>query len=384
MKFQKAYLFEKERGLYFSDKVPLPQKVLPGHLLIRIMGTSICGTDIQILKKDAWTRENVFPHLNGGMVLGHEFYGKVVKKGSGTKTKLGSIGACESHYPSPESIKEKIDGHTCPNYGIFGVWGHKINEENRAPVLGGAFAEYIMVPESNFYHVKDLYKTFPCSLIEPSGNTWAIIEDLRERGLPESMLIFGAGPHGINLQVFGQYFGVKRIVVVEPDDYRRGFSRGLGAADAVVKPQDIEHEEFDAVFDMVGYKSIIDVVLEKGLIKENGIFGLFGLPKEKDRIIETKVGNFDMSKFIFEKMEAVSSTRAGKEFRYIGYTGRTDSTLKELIKALQSDKDLQDKLKRPLRLEGPLDRLDLMLKAGFPDIFNQDDLKIGFNGFKDA
>jgi len=383
---QKAYLFTRS-GLELRDDIPIPE-IRPGFLLLKIMGVSICGTDIGMLKGDAWTQENVYPCMSPDHVLGHEFFGEVVAAGSGTFVKAGTIGACESHYPCPTCMEKGIDGHTCEHYGIYGVWGHSEGGK-KMPLLGGAFSEYALVPESNFYDVGDLHKTFHCSLIEPCGNTWMIMEDLTRRASIKTLLIIGSGPHGLNLQCFADYFGVKTIVAVEPNDFRRGYARGLGAAHMVLRDLDSLTPEklgeiapggFDAVLDVVGYKSVMDKVLSSGLVKEGGILGLFGLPKEHGRTVSTKAGDFLMNDFIFQRMEAdIGSIHA------VGYTGRTDHAMKTLIKALRDGergRRLQELLSRQLRIAGPLDELDRMIKGGFPGNMEPEELKIGFTGFR--
>jgi (R,R)-butanediol dehydrogenase/meso-butanediol dehydrogenase/diacetyl reductase len=395
-KNQRGFVLTKN-GLIYRDDLPVPQNIPTGYLLLKILGCSICGTDFGMMKaeKDPWTRENVFPKMSKGHdhILGHEFFGKVVKKGLNTEIEIGRVGACESHYPSPECIENGIYGHTCKDYGIFGVWGSRKRDGTYAPLLGGAFSEYIMVPELNLYDLGNLYKKFHCSLIEPLGNTWMIIEDLLKRGFPEDMLIFGSGPHGLNLQIFAKYHGVKNIVVVEPNDYRRGFARGIGAGKVFLKPNELTKKVvneitngkgFDVVNDMVGLKIVVDTVLENDFLKENGILGLFGLPKEANRKIYTNLGEKSMSDFIFKRQTKKGKTKSGRDFYYKGYSGRTDSAIRNLIKALK-DKEKGDflinMLEKPLRIAGPLNKLKEMLDNGFPDNKNHDDLKIGFTAF---
>ena len=394
---QKAYVLTKDKGLILKHDIPVIKNVPPKHLLIKIMGCSVCGTDLGMLKreKDPWTFENVYPKMVEGkdLVFGHEFYGKVVLAGNETSTKLGEIGCSESHYPSPECLKQNIDGHTCKNYGIFGIWGHRNIDGTYAPVLGGGYSEYILIPEINFYPVGELYKTFHCSLIEPLGNTWMIAQDLVKRNIKNNLLIYGSGPHGLNLQIFAKHLGIKNIVAIEPNDFRREFSKTIGAANFCIKPEELtkdftntltNNQGFEAVVDVAGYKSIIDSILENNLIKENGILGLFGLPKEAHRTILTNTSEINMNDFIFGRQEAKGKTNHDRIFTYVGYSGRTDIAFKTLISELNSKekgKIMQNMLLKQLKILGPLDKLENMIKSGFPDNLNKNTLKIGFLPF---
>ncbi|MBU0757129.1 MAG: zinc-binding dehydrogenase [Nanoarchaeota archaeon] len=393
---QRGYILTKE-GVVYRDNLTVPQEIPPGFLLLKIMGSSICGTDFGMMKgkKDPWTVENVFPKMVEGidLIFGHEFYGKVVQRGTNTITNLGEIGASESHYPCPDCMEKGIDGHTCNHFGIFGIWGYEKIDKTHAPVLGGGYSEYILVPESNFYPVGDLYKTFLCSLIEPLGNTFMIAEDIAERNIKGNVLLYGSGPHGLNLQVFLKYFGVKNIVAVEPNDFRRGFAKGIGAANLVVTPNELTKKfvdtttggkGFDAVIDIAGFKSVVDQVLDNDLISEEGIFGLFGLPKEENRSIKTIDNEYNMSDFIFGRNVGKGMTESGREFMYVGYSGRTDKALKNLIAALQNGDQgmmMQVKLQKQLRMAGPLNEFKNMLDSGFPGNMGKDELKIGFTEF---
>jgi NADPH:quinone reductase-like Zn-dependent oxidoreductase len=69
-----------EPGLWLMD-VPEPVPG-PGEVLIKVLRTGICGTDLHIRTWDAWARQAVQPRC----VLGHEFVGEVVEVGPGVRT----------------------------------------------------------------------------------------------------------------------------------------------------------------------------------------------------------------------------------------------------------------------------------------------------------
>src|ERR671923_1679349 len=124
-----------EPGLWLEE-VPVPE-VRGDDVLLRVLKTSICGTDVHIYNWDAWAQKTIpVP-----MVVGHEFVGQIVEVGSNVKDfHTGDIVSGEGHVVCGR-CRNCMAGrrHLCKDTQGVGV--------NRA----GAFAEYIVLPMTNIW-----------------------------------------------------------------------------------------------------------------------------------------------------------------------------------------------------------------------------------------
>jgi len=127
-----------------------------GEVLIKIKKTAICGTDLHIYKWDEWA-QNTIP---APMIIGHEFMGVVEAVGEGVKAvHVGDRVAGEGHINCGVCRNCRAGmRHLCPNTEGTGV--------NRP----GAFAEYIVFPEKNVYHLPDNITDDQAVLLDPFGN----------------------------------------------------------------------------------------------------------------------------------------------------------------------------------------------------------------------
>src|ERR1700747_1690526 len=125
-----------EPGIWLED-VPVPEIGI-NDVLIRILLTGICGTDLHIETWDAWAQKTIpVP-----MVVGHEFVGQIVEGGSNVKDfRVGEIVSGEGHVVCGR-CRNCLAGrrHLCKDTKGVGV--------NRP----GAFAEYVALPMSNVWH----------------------------------------------------------------------------------------------------------------------------------------------------------------------------------------------------------------------------------------
>jgi threonine 3-dehydrogenase len=83
---------EATEGIWMED-VPIPE-VRTNEVLIKVEKTAICGTDVHIYNWDEWSQRTIKP----GMVIGHEFVGKIVEVGEGvTGYSVGDRVSAEGH-----------------------------------------------------------------------------------------------------------------------------------------------------------------------------------------------------------------------------------------------------------------------------------------------
>ena len=151
------YALVKERadkGLTLK-KVPVPEAG-PGDVKIKIHYTSICGTDLHIYNWDKWSQETIRP----GTVIGHEFVGEVAELGSGVSGfSVGDIVSGEGHIVCGHCRNCKAGKrHLCKQTKGVGV--------NR----DGAFAEYLVIPQTNVIRCEPGIPEELCSSFDPLGN----------------------------------------------------------------------------------------------------------------------------------------------------------------------------------------------------------------------
>ena len=236
----------RELGLWLED-VPLPQ---PGinDVLIQVLRTGICGTDVHIYKWDAWAQKTIpVP-----MVVGHEFVGRIVEVGSNVHDfRPGDIVSGEGHVVCGH-CRNCLAGrrHLCKDTKGVGV--------NRP----GAFAEFLSLPMTNVW-VHDAHAFADQetardvqSIFDPFGN--AVHTALSFDLLGEDVLITGAGPIGIMAVAVARHAGARFVVITDVNPYRLELARKMGATLAV----DVRTASLADAQQQLGMKEGFDVGLE--------------------------------------------------------------------------------------------------------------------------
>ncbi len=241
MDFMKA-LVKKEAapGLWLED-VPQPE---PGinDVLIRVLRTAICGTDMHIFNWDDWAQRTIpVP-----MVVGHEFVGEIAAVGSNVNDfRPGQIVSGEGHVVCGR-CRNCMAGrrHLCNDTSGIGV--------NRP----GAFAEYLVLPMSNVWEHSPGIDLDIAALFDPLGN--AVHTALQFDLLGEDVLITGAGPIGAMAAAVCRHAGARHVVITDVIDERLELARTLGATRTV----NVARESLDDVRRELGMREGFDVGLE--------------------------------------------------------------------------------------------------------------------------
>ncbi len=233
---------EAAEGIWM-EQVPVPD-IGPDEVLIKVDKTAICGTDLHIYKWDEWSQRTIKP----GLVIGHEFVGRIVELGSSvTNYRVGDRVSAEGHVVCGHCRNCRAGRpHLCPHTVGIGV--------NR----NGAFAEYVAVPASNLWPIPDSIPSELAAFFDPYGNAahCALEFDL----IGEDVLITGAGPIGIIAAGIARHVGARNIVVTDINDYRLKLAADMGATRVVnVSKQrlkdvvaDLHMEGFDVGLEMSG------------------------------------------------------------------------------------------------------------------------------------
>jgi len=231
---------EAKPGLWLKD-VPEPDVGI-NDVLVRVLRTAICGTDLHIYKWDSWAQENIpVP-----MVVGHEFVGEIVSVGSNVNDfRPGQIVSGEGHVVCGR-CRNCLAGrrHLCAHTSGIGV--------DRQ----GAFAEYVALPMSNVWEHRPGIDLDVASLFDPFGN--AVHTALQFPLLGEDVLITGAGPIGVMAAAVCRHAGARHVVVTDVNPKRLELATTLGATRVV----DVSREKLGDVQQSLGMTEGFDVGLE--------------------------------------------------------------------------------------------------------------------------
>ena len=231
---------KSEVGVWLED-VPMPTIGI-NDVLIKVLRTGICGTDLHIYKWDAWAQKTIPVPL----VIGHEFVGSIVEVGENvTDFHVSEIVSGEGHVVCGR-CRNCLAGrrHLCKDTKGVGV--------NRP----GAFAEYIALPYSNVWvHDPNIPRDIQ-SIFDPYGN--AVHTALSFDILGEDVLITGAGPIGCMAAAIVQHAGARHVVVTDMNPYRLELAKKLGATRTV----DVRTENLKDVQNELGMREGFDVGLE--------------------------------------------------------------------------------------------------------------------------
>ncbi len=231
----------REPGIWMVKDAPVPE-VGVHDVMIRVVKSAICGTDVHIYNWDEWSQRTVpVP-----MIVGHEYVGRVEKVGAEVEAfRPGERVSGEGH----------ITCGFCRNCraGRRHLCRHAIGVGVNRP---GSFAEYVVIPADNVYRIPDDIPDEVASIFDPFGNAahTALSFDL----VGEDVLITGAGPIGVMAAAIARHVGARHVVVTDVNDYRLELARKLGASRAV----NVSREDLGAVMKDLGMREGFDVGLE--------------------------------------------------------------------------------------------------------------------------
>ncbi|MBS1855219.1 MAG: L-threonine 3-dehydrogenase [Acidobacteria bacterium] len=230
----------REPGLWLED-VPVPEIGI-NDVLIRVMKTGICGTDVHIYNWDEWAQQTIpVP-----MTVGHEFVGRIEKVGSNVADFFpGDIVSGEGHVVCGR-CRNCFAGrrHLCAHIKGVGV--------NRP----GAYAEYIALPMTNIWRHHEGIDLDVASIFDPFGN--AVHTALSFPVLGEDVLVTGAGPIGIMAAAVARHAGARYTVITDLNPYRLELARKLGVTLAV----NVKEKTLPEVQKELGMTEGFDVGLE--------------------------------------------------------------------------------------------------------------------------
>ncbi|MDP9093326.1 MAG: L-threonine 3-dehydrogenase [Actinomycetota bacterium] len=265
-------------GLELTDR-PEP-RAGPGEVKIRVLRTGICGTDLHIEAWDAWAAAAVSVPL----VPGHEFCGEVVELGAGVRdVQAGDRVSGEGHIACGTCRNCRAGRrHLCIRTSSVGV------------SRDGAFAEYVVLPESNVWVHQEEIDPDLGAIFDPLGN--AVHTALSFPLVGEDVLITGAGPIGLMAAQVCRHVGARYVVITDVSDYRLALAREMGVDLALdISRESIADaqrqlgmvEGFDVALEMSGHPSALPDVLAN--LNHGGRIAMLGLPSSPIELDWAKV-----------------------------------------------------------------------------------------------
>lgn len=224
----KAAVFVEKNRIEVVDK-PIPD-VGPNDALVRITTTTICGTDVHILKGE-------YP-VAPGLTIGHEPVGVIEKLGSavqgyteGQRVIAGAICPNFNSYAAQDGAPSQ-DGSYLVAKGLCGCHGYKATAGWRfGNLIDGTQAEYVLVPDAqaNLAPIPDGLtdeQVLMCPDIMSTGFKGAENANIR---IGDTVVVFAQGPIGLCATAGARLLGASTIITVDGNDHRLEISRRLGA-----------------------------------------------------------------------------------------------------------------------------------------------------------
>jgi alcohol dehydrogenase len=208
------------------EHIPDPKIIDPTDVIVQVDTTTICGTDLHILKGDV-------PAVTEGRILGHEGAGTIIEIGDAvTNLAVGNrvIISCITSCGSCSYCHQQLPAHCLDDEGASGlgwIFGHLID---------GTQAEYLRVPfaENSLHKLPEGVSdesAIMLSDILPTGFEIGVRNGRVKPG--DVVAVIGAGPVGLAAMMTAGLYGPSRIIAIDLDDNRIDQAKIFGATDAV-------------------------------------------------------------------------------------------------------------------------------------------------------
>ena len=224
---------------------PKPDINAPTDAIVKITKTTICGTDLHILKGD-------LPSCKPGRILGHEGVGVIEKVGPAvTAFKPGDrvLISCVSACGKCDYCRKQMYSHCTAGGWILGN------------TIDGTQAEFVRTPfaDTSLYHIPadaDEEALVMLSDILPTGFECGVLNGKVEPG--SIMAIVGAGPVGMAALLTAQLFSPAEIIMIDLDDNRLEVAKRFGATTIV---NSADGKAVETIMNMTGKRGV-DAAIE--------------------------------------------------------------------------------------------------------------------------
>lgn len=294
------------------EEVPDPQLQEPTDAIVKVETTTICGTDLHILKGDV-------PAVTDGRILGHEGVGVVTEVGEAcTKVSVGDrvIISCISKCMECDYCRKGLTSHCKTLGGIGWVFGHLID---------GTQAEYVRVPfaDNGLIPLPDGVTAEQGTMLSdilPTGFEIGVRYGAVKEG--DEVVVVGSGPVGLAAIMTAGPSGAAKVIAVDGDTSRLEAAREFGATDTVVAGPDAleqiralsrDGDGVDVAIEAVGipatFATCLDAIRPGGRVANAGVHGVpVSFPIERDWInnitITTGLVNATTAEDLLEDIKA--------------------------------------------------------------------------------
>jgi len=227
------------------EEKPKPEVQAPTDAIVRITKTTICGTDLHILKGDVAS-------VKAGRILGHEGVGVVEEVGSavsGFKARDRVLISCITSCGRCEACKKGMYSHCQSGGWILGN------------IIDGTQAEYVRIPyaDNSLYALPkgvDEDALVMLSDILPTGFECGVLNGAVKPG--DKVAIVGAGPVGLAALLTAQFYSPAEMILVDLDENRLAVAKTFGATTTVNSG---DGKAVEKVLALTGNKGV-DVAIE--------------------------------------------------------------------------------------------------------------------------
>lgn len=270
----KAMVYYGDHNIKLEEK-PKPTILKPTDVIVKVLKTTICGTDLGIYKGKN-------PEIASGRILGHEGVGIIEEVGSsvsqfkaGDKVLISCISACGSC----SYCKKQMYSHCKDGGWILGY------------MIDGVQAEYVRIPHAdNSLHkipsTIDDETAVLLSDILPTGHEIGVQYGNVKPG--DEIAIVGAGPVGMSALLTAQFYSPSKIIMIDLDENRLEMAKELGATHSInsgsesveeVIKKIVEEEGVDVAIEAVGIPQTWDICQK--IVKPGGHIANVGVHGKK-------------------------------------------------------------------------------------------------------
>ena len=249
-----SILIRRPRDMIVTQReIPNPDAC---EVLIKVMASGICGTDVHIFRGEYLGDYPVVP--------GHEFSGVVAATGEQVKRfKVGDRVAVEPNIAC-DNCAQCLNNRQnfCLNWQAIGV------------TLPGGMEQYVIAPEKAVFSIGDLPFDH-AAFMEPLSCVVHGIERARIQ-LADRVAILGAGPIGDLMLQMARIQGAAEITMLENNPGRAELACQLGADQVVGSMDDLLLDTYDVVIDATGVIAVMNRAVD--FARKGGTILLFGVP----------------------------------------------------------------------------------------------------------
>ena len=296
----KAALFKGPNKIRIED-IPVPEPA-DNEIQIKVHSTGICGTDLHLyngLKVGAFSAPE-------NMVFGHEFGGKIIKKGESV--------------PSVYKVGQRVVVE--PNIGCGQcktcLAGNYVQCEKGQSIIGihrnGGFAEYVVAPHEKVFLLPDNITMKAASVFEPFAIcVYGLINAPIVPG--DTVLVMGPGVAGLHFTMLAKACGAAKVILSGPNQARLDLGMKIGADVIInVKEKDLleevgketEGEGANYIFEAAGVQETLANMAKAAANKAK--ICIYGIPVKP-------VNNVDFAEYLFKDLTLVTASGAQNTFK---------------------------------------------------------------------